>query len=136
MAGTFRNKIGGWVLLNDALKQRLAELPEVGEDQALLEQLIREAQGLAGRQAELRGELSKVFRLRREAEGKGEELRQRLTALMQYKLGFKAEDLQAFGVNPRRPRRRSKGAAPAPGPEASAPDASVPAAPASTLPKP
>ncbi len=118
MAVTFRNKFGSWILLNDALKQRLPEMPDLAEGQAQLEQLIIEAQSLASRQAELRGELSKVQRQRKEAEAAGEELRQRLFAAVQYKLGFKDEDLQAFGVKPR--KRRRKAASPAPAPEAPA----------------
>jgi len=119
MAVTFRNKFGSWILLNDALKLRLAEMPDLAEGQAQLEELINEAQGLARRQEKLRGELAKVFRQRREAEAKGEELRQRLSAAVQFKLGFKDEDLRAFGVTPR--KRRRKEAPPQPAPEAPAP---------------
>jgi hypothetical protein len=125
MAVTFRNKFGSWILLNDALKQRLPEMPDLAEGQAQLEQLIIEAQSLASRQAELRGELSKVQRQRKEAEAAGEELRQRLFAAVQYKLGFKDEDLQAFGVKPR--KRRRKAASPAPAPDAPAPVKPAPA---------
>jgi len=125
MAVTFRNKFGSWILLNDALKQRLPEMPDLAEGQAQLEQLIIEAQSLASRQAVLRGELSKVQRQREEAEAAGEELRQRLFAAVQYKLGFKDEDLRAFGVKPR--KRRRKSASPAPAPEAPAPVKPAPA---------
>ncbi len=134
MAVTFRNKFGSWILLNDALKQRLAEMPDLVEGQAQLEALIVEAQGLASRQEELRGELSKVFRRRQEAEAAGEELRQRLFAAVQYKLGFKDEDLRAFGVTPR--KRRRKSASPAPAPEAPAPVKPAPAPATDTLSEP
>jgi hypothetical protein len=124
---TFRIKLGSWILLSDALKQRLAEMPDLAEGQAQLEALITEAQGLASRQAELTGELSKIVRRRQEAEVTGEELRQRLIAAVQYKIGFKDEDLRAFGAIPRKRRRKGSSPAPAPGAPAPAKPAAAPA---------
>lgn len=112
---TFNQIIGRWRQLAEAMRERIDEMPEFAEAHAKFEALIAEAMALASQQEKLRGSLRKTTRLRQEMERTGEESRQRLAAAMQYKLGFKDEDLIGFGIAPRITRRRtaSEGETPA-----------------------
>lgn len=130
MAVTFRNKVGGWELVTDAIKARQSDLPDLAEARAELESLIAQAKTLSVQQQEQFADLKKTVRLRREMETRGEDLRQRLFAALRFRLGFTDEALHKFGVKPRRPRRKPE-EAPAPQPAKPAP-ASQPVPPAPT----
>src|SRR4028118_1494611 len=91
------------------LKPQLEELPHLKEESIGLDELIVELKGLDQEQQTLRGRLKEITRLRQEAELRGQQLRSRIAAQLRGKLGFKNENLTAFGIIPRKRvlRRRS-----------------------------
>lgn len=121
MAVMFRTLAGGWKLLSNAVKKKLDQMPNLAAQQAELEAHIIRAEELANKQAALRAELQQTVKDRKEAEVRGEELRQRLAAAVQAQIGFKTEMLHEFGILPRKRRRNPKkpeAPAPAPAPAA------------------
>jgi hypothetical protein len=127
MAITFRNKVGGWELVSDAIKARQAELPDLAEAQAELESLIAQAKSLSVQQQEQFADLKRTVRMRREMETRGEDLRQRLFGALRFRLGFTDEALHIFGMKPRKKRRKTE-ETPAPQPASPAPTSGDPAA--------
>jgi hypothetical protein len=103
---SFADKIRSWDLRNNNLKPRLPDIPEAKDFQAQLEALIASAKTLDAEQNDLRGRLQETTRLRQETVLEGEDLKGRLAATLRARLGFKAEALLAFGLPPRRPRKR------------------------------
>jgi DNA repair exonuclease SbcCD ATPase subunit len=105
----FRNRFGGWKLLANAVRPLLEKAPELTEQHGRLEALIQEADSLVNEQETLRARLRKTTHRRQEIERQGEELRQRLTAGVQNRLGFASDSLVGYGIAPRQKRvRRSK----------------------------
>src|SRR4028119_2102609 len=84
------------------LKPQLEELPHLKEESIGLDELIVELKGLDQEQQTLRGRLKEITRLRQEAELRGQQLRSRIAAQLRGKLGFKNENLTAFGIIPRK----------------------------------
>jgi chromosome segregation ATPase len=93
-------------LLSAKLKLLLGEMPHLKEESESLDGMIVELKGLSHEQEDLKGRLREMTRLRREAEQRSQELRSRIVAQLQGKLGFTNENLIAFGINPRKTRRR------------------------------
>jgi hypothetical protein len=79
-----------------------------------LEQMIDEAERLQIQQKGVLAQLRLLNRRRSELAGAGEELRIRLTALVQAEHGFKNDKLIEFGVKPRRRARPRKEEQPEP----------------------
>ena len=102
----FRNRFGGWKLLANAVRPLLAQAPELTDQHAQLEALIAEADGLANLQEEMRAKLRQSTHRRQEVEREGEELRLRMTAALQNRLGFKSDELLTYGIAPRQARVR------------------------------
>ena len=69
------------------------------------------------RQQDLRGSLQETVRQRKELEKRGKVLRSLLASLLRGSLGFDNQTLLAFGVKPRRPRKKAPGDTPQPGPQ-------------------
>lgn len=104
-------------LLSDTLKVHLDQFPHlVGESQDL-DELLGDLKGLSNEQQALKGRSREISRLRLEAEQRSQELRSRIVAQLQGKLGFSNETLLAFGVNPRKTTRRRATLPPEEGPE-------------------
>lgn len=108
MAGIgFSKKVVNWEHLNGKVKPLLEEHPETALLQGALEGRITEAKALLTEQEDLKARLRKSVRLRQEVEKSGEDIRNRLVAALQSKLGFRDEALIGFGI-PVRTRRRKK----------------------------
>lgn len=103
---SFQKTISYCELLNAKLRQLLEEMPHLSEESEGLGTTIVELKGLSNEQEDLKGRLREMTRRRREAERRSMELRSRIVAQLQGKLGFTNENLLAFGINPRKPRRR------------------------------
>ena len=80
-----------------------------------LDQLVTNAKSLDQEQQTLTGRLREITRLRKEAEQNSHDLRSRVAAQLRGKLGFKNENLIAYGITPRK-RARKKPTKPAPPP--------------------
>src|SRR4051812_34777658 len=94
----FRNRFGGWKLLANAVRPLLEQAPELTEQQARLEELIREADGLVNQQEEMRAKLRQATHRRQEVEREAEDLRMRITAALQNRFGFGSDALLTYGV--------------------------------------
>ena len=112
MAGIgFSKKVVNWEHLNGKVKPLLGEHPETAPLQGALEGHITEAKTLLAEQEDLKARLRKSVRLRQEVEKNGEDIKNRLAAALQSKLGFRDEALIGFGI-PVRTRRRRKPSTP------------------------
>jgi hypothetical protein len=108
MAGVnFSKKLTNWDQTAGAVRIKLEEMPEATPLLESLVKLIGEARTLLIEQEDLRGRLRKTVRLRQQMETDGEEMKNRLAAYLQAKLGFKDETLIGFGVPFRTRRRRT-----------------------------
>lgn len=126
MAGiSFAKTVSDCELMKDALDPHLAEMPHLATEHGELTAFLTEVKSLNARQKNLTGELRQITRLRQEAELRGQDLRSRVAALIRGKLGFKNENLLAFGIPPRRKTRRKKA-------EEEPPAAPVPSEPATS----
>jgi hypothetical protein len=96
-------------LLNETLKPKLAEMPHLAQESADIDGLLTEVKSLDREQETLTGRLREIVRLRRAAEKRGYELRSRVAAQIQGKLGFTNENLRAFGITPRKVERKKPG---------------------------
>jgi hypothetical protein len=105
---TLAKLIADWQLLDTALQPHLADMPYLKDKATELEGLITEARGMDTRQQELRGNLQETVRQRQGLEKRGTDLRLHLASLLKGSLGFDNQTLLAFGVKPRRPRRKKK----------------------------
>ena len=103
---TLAKLISDWELLNAALQPHLTDMPFLKDKATELEGLIAEAKGMDTRQQDLRGTLQETVRQRRELEKRGKVVKSLLAALLRGTLGFDNQTLLAFGVKPRRPRKK------------------------------
>lgn len=99
---SYQKTISYCELLNMTLKPQLEELPHLKGESDDLDALIVELKGLDQEQQTLKGRLREITRLRQEAELRGQQMRSRIAAQLQGKLGFKNENLTAFGIIPRK----------------------------------
>jgi hypothetical protein len=104
---TFKKIIGDCELLISNLRPLLAEMPLLQEESNALEALVTRAKSLGNEQEILTGRLREITRLRQEAERESSDMRNRVAALLQGKLGFKNEALIGFGVPPRKRRKKA-----------------------------
>lgn len=103
---SFQKTVTYCELLNSTLRTYLEELPHLKEESERMDALVVDVKVLDREQQELKGRLKEITRRRREAEKVGQELRSRVVAQIQGKLGFTNENLHAFGILPRKPTRR------------------------------
>ncbi len=115
---TLAKLIADWELLNTALQPHLTDMPYLQDKSAALAGLITEAKTMDTRQQDLRGSLQETVRQRQTLEKEGTTLHLQVAAILRGNLGFDNQTLLAFGLKPRRPRRKKT------------PDATPPPAPA------
>jgi hypothetical protein len=114
---TLAKTISDWELLNAALQPHLTDMPFLKDKATELSGLIADARGMDTKQQELRGSLQETVRQRQDLEKRGKVLQAQLAALLRGTLGFDNQTLLAFGVKPRRPRKKKAPAeTPAPQP--------------------
>jgi hypothetical protein len=105
---TLSERFARWQVLVNNLKES-GLIPHVAEEIARLETLLGEARALQDRQDHFRAQsqelTTKLLGIARE----GDDLRGRLGANLQGKVGFRNEELLRYGFKPRRlPTRRRK----------------------------
>jgi hypothetical protein len=103
---TLAKLIADWELLDTALRPHLPDMPYLTDKATELQALIVEAKGMDTRQQDLRGSLQETVRQRQDLEKRGKDLHLRVAALLRGSLGFDNQTLLAFGLKPRRPRRK------------------------------
>lgn len=133
MSATFAAKIEQWDLLNRNLKPQVQNMPELAAEQQQLEANIEQARVLHAQQSDAVAKAREAVKLRREMEKSGQDLHQRITAVLKGKLGFDSNGLLPFGIPPRRKRKSKKSPTPVTAPTPTAEHgtpASQPATPA------
>lgn len=103
---TFKEKLGTWDAMSQNLRDCLAEVPYLTEDQAALEELLAQGHSLEAQQAVFLASLREVNRRRAELERQGDVLRNRLAGALRHKFGETSTRLIAFGLKPKAERRR------------------------------
>jgi hypothetical protein len=103
---SFQKIIAFCELLSARLKPQLETLPHLREETEGLDELIGELKELDTEQQALKGRLQEIIHQRQDAERRGQELRSRIVAQIQGKLGFTNENLHAYGITPRKTTRR------------------------------
>jgi len=100
--------IGRWKVMGTNLKPQLEAMPQLTPRYTEMVKLTTDAEALENRQAQLRADLQEVNRQRRDLFKSGEDLRNRIGAILKAEHGFTSERLLEFGLKPRRPRGRAK----------------------------
>lgn len=115
---TLAKLIADWELLSTALQSHLTDMPYLKDMATELDGLITTAKGMDTKQQDLRGTLQQTVKERQDLEKRGTALRSELAALLRGSLGFDNQTLLAFGVKPRRPRKKkAPGDTPQPAPQ-------------------
>jgi hypothetical protein len=116
---TLAKLIADWELLNTALQPHLTDMPYLRDKSTELAGLITEAKEMDTRQQDLRGSLQETVRQRQTLEKQGTTLHLQVATILRGSLGFDNQTLLAFGLKPRRPRRKkTPEATPPPAPAA------------------
>jgi regulator of replication initiation timing len=105
---SFQKIVAYCELLESKLTPLLPEMPHLKDESESLGVLVGELKGLSHEQEDLKARLREMTRRRREAERKSQDLRGRIVAQLQGKLGFTNENLIAFGIIPRKTVRRRR----------------------------
>jgi hypothetical protein len=105
---SFQKIVAYCELLESKLTPLLPEMPHLTDESESLGTLVGELKGLSHEQEDLKARLREMTRRRREAERKSRDLRGRIVAQLQGKLGFTNENLIAFGIIPRKTVRRRR----------------------------
>lgn len=100
--------IGRWKVMATNLKPQLETMPQLTGRYNEMVKITTDAEDLENRQALLKADLQEVNRQRRDLAKSGEELRNRIAAVLRAEHGFSSERLLEFGVKPKRPRVRAK----------------------------
>jgi hypothetical protein len=103
---SFRKIITQSELLNATLKPQLTDMPHLKQDSDDLDQIVTNTKSLDQEQQTLKGRLREITRLRKEAEQSSNNLRSRVVAQLQGKLGFTNENLLSYGITPRKRTRK------------------------------
>jgi hypothetical protein len=120
--------IGRWKVMATNLKPQLETIPQLTGRYNEMVKITTDAEDLENRQALLKADLQEVNRKRRELAKVGEDMRNRIGAILRAEHGFTSERLLEFGLKPRRPRSRGKKAEqPGTTPTPTTPTASSPA---------
>jgi hypothetical protein len=90
------------------LKPQLETMPQLTGRYNEMLKFTTDAEDLENRQALLKADLQEVNRKRRDLAKTGEELRNRIAAVLKAEHGFSSERLLEFGVKPTRKRVRAK----------------------------
>ena len=102
-----------WQVLVNNLKE-VGSNPHVADELAELEALLGEARPLQDKQEHFRAQAREVTKQLEAIAARGDNLRGRMGAVLQGKLGFTNEGLIRFGFKPRRPPRRRPKVTPPP----------------------
>ena len=100
--------IGRWKVMVTNLRPQLETMPHLTGRYNEMLRFTTEAEDLENRQALLKADLQEVNRQRRDLAKTGEELRNRIAAVLRAEHGFSSERLLEFGVKPKRKRVRAK----------------------------
>ncbi len=100
--------IGRWKVMATNLKPQLETMPQLTPRYTELVKATTDAEDLENRQAQLKADLQGVNRQRRDLFKTGEELRNRIGAVLKAEHGFTSERLLEFGLKPKRTRGRAK----------------------------
>ena len=103
---TLAKLIADWELLDTALRPQLQDMPYLTDEATELQAFIVEAKRMDTRQQDLRGSLQETVRQRQDVEKRGRDLHLRIAAILRGNFGFDNQTLLAFGLKPRRPRRK------------------------------
>ena len=100
--------IGRWKVMNGNLQAQLETMPQLAGKHTEMVRMTTEAETLENRQALLKADLQELNRQRRDLVKKGEDMRNRIGAILKAEHGFTSERLLEFGLKPRRLRGRGK----------------------------
>ena len=100
--------IGRWKVMGTNLKSQLESMPQLTPRYTEMVKFTANAEDLENRQAQLTADLQEVNRQRRDLFKSGEDLRNRIGAILKAEHGFTSERLLEFGLKPRRARGRAK----------------------------
>jgi hypothetical protein len=101
-------KIGRWKVMATNLQPQLEKMPHLTGRYTELVKLTGDAETLENRQAQLNADSQEINRQRRNLLKTGEDLRNRIGAVLRAENGFDSERLLEFGLKPKRPRGRSQ----------------------------
>jgi hypothetical protein len=99
---------GRWKVMAVNLQPQLEKLPQLAARYTELVKMTSDGELLETRQAQLTADLQEVNHQRRDLLKNGEELRNRIGAVLRAEHGFTSERLLEFGLKPRRGRGRAK----------------------------
>lgn len=99
---------GRWKVMAVNLQPQLDKLPQLTTKYTDLVKTTSDAEVLETRQAQLTADLQEVNHQRRDLLKSGEDLRNRIGAVLRAEHGFTSERLLEFGLKPRRARGRGK----------------------------
>jgi predicted nucleic acid-binding Zn-ribbon protein len=105
---SYQEMLGRWKVMVTSLGPQLGTIPELSARHARLSQLMAQAEELEARQAQLRADLQEVNGRRRELAKVGEELRNRIGAVLRAEHGFTSERLLEFALKRKHIRSRSR----------------------------
>lgn len=105
---TFTETHGRWKVLATNLLSQLETLPHLAPRHQEITRILAEAETLEVRQSLLKADLQEVNRKRREILKVGEDLRNRIGAILRAEHGFTSERLVEFGLKPKRIIRRTR----------------------------
>ena len=100
--------IGRWKVMATNLKPQLETMPQLTGRYTEFVKVTSDAEALENRQAQLKADLREVNRQRREIAKTGEDMRNRIGAILKAEHGFTSERLLEFGLKPKRKRVRAK----------------------------
>jgi chromosome segregation ATPase len=99
---SYQEVVGRWKVMVTGLGSQLETLPELAARHARLSQLMAQAEDLEARQAQLKADLQELNGQRRTLVKTGEELRNRIGAVLRAEHGFTSERLLEFALKPKR----------------------------------
>ncbi|HEX4964730.1 MAG TPA: hypothetical protein VF173_28215 [Thermoanaerobaculia bacterium] len=100
--------IGRWKVMATNLQPQLDKLPQLAGKYAELVKMTSDAEALETRKAQLTADSQDVNHQHRDILKAGEDLRNRIGAILKAEVGFTSERLLEFGLKPKRLRGRGK----------------------------
>lgn len=109
---TYKGKLGDWEQLIQMVADHGAELAHLEGSRLKLEELLKQGQALATRQAALRAEKQEFSQQIKVVMSSGDRLATVVRRALQQHYGIRAEKLAAFGLQPYRGRKSKDAPAP------------------------
>lgn len=100
--------IGRWKVMGVNLKPQLETMPQLTTRYNDFVKVTSDAEALETRQAQLKADLQEVNSQRRNIFKTGEDMRNRIGAILKAEHGFTSQRLLEFGLKPKRKRVRAK----------------------------